>query len=184
MFSTQKARFEESWSGKPVCFSIKHNFLEKVAFWAKVENVQAIMELWRSILEKVHAHSQLSVGLFEQLPNYPSINHVNFLSSYACFSFLSSHLSVLPFALKLTHASHLFSLLCSLRAATNIAPSNSHRLSSLLSALLSSCCYKHSTIQLSPVYHHNPFQHLIIQTQNQQNQTKNNSKSTQKYKTT
>ena len=31
----------------------------------------------------------------------------------------------------------------------------------------------------SLVYHHNPFQHLIIQTQNQQNQTKNNSKSTQ-----
>ena len=39
--------------------------------------------------------------------------------------------------------------------------------------------YKHSTTQLSPVYHHNPFQHLIIQTQNQQNQTKNNLKSTQ-----
>ena len=39
--------------------------------------------------------------------------------------------------------------------------------------------YKFSTTQLSPVYHHNPFQHLIIQTQNQQNQTKNNSKSTQ-----
>ena len=55
-------------------------------------------------------------------------------------------------------------------------------LSSLLSALPSPCCYKHSTTQLSPVYHHNqqnPFQHLIIQTQNQQNQTKNNSKSTQ-----
>ena len=34
-----------------------------------------------------------------------------------------------------------------------------------------------------PIYHHNqqnPFQHLIFQTQNQQNQTKNNSKSTQK----
>ena len=27
--------------------------------------------------------------------------------------------------------------------------------------------YKHSTTQLSSVYHHNPFQHLIIQTQNQ-----------------
>ena len=39
--------------------------------------------------------------------------------------------------------------------------------------------YKHNTTQLSPVYHHNPFQHLIIQTQNQQNQIKNNSKSTQ-----
>ena len=39
--------------------------------------------------------------------------------------------------------------------------------------------YKHSTTQLSSVYHHNPFRHLIIQTQNQQNQTKNNSKSTQ-----
>ena len=36
--------------------------------------------------------------------------------------------------------------------------------------------YKHSTTQLSPVYHHCQFQHLIIQTQNQ---TKNNSKSTQ-----
>ena len=36
--------------------------------------------------------------------------------------------------------------------------------------------YKHSTTQISLVYHHNPFQHLIIQTQNQ---TKNNSKSTQ-----
>ena len=36
--------------------------------------------------------------------------------------------------------------------------------------------YKHNTTQLSPIYHHNPFQHLIIQTQNQ---TKNNSKSTQ-----
>ena len=33
--------------------------------------------------------------------------------------------------------------------------------------------YKHSTTQLSSVYHHNPFQHLIIQTQNQQNQTQN-----------
>ena len=39
--------------------------------------------------------------------------------------------------------------------------------------------YNHSTTQVSPVYHHNPFQHLIIQTQNQKNQTKNNSKSTQ-----
>ena len=42
-----------------------------------------------------------------------------------------------------------------------------------------STTYKHSTTQLSPVYQHNPFQHLIIQTQNQQNQTKNNLKSTQ-----
>ena len=66
---------------------------------------------------------------------------------------------------------------------------NSHACSSFLSSLLSilptPCCYKHSTTQLSPTYHHNqqnqqnPFQHLIIQTQNQQNQTKNNSKSTQ-----
>ena len=39
--------------------------------------------------------------------------------------------------------------------------------------------YNQSTTQVSPVYHHNPFQHLIIQTQNQKNQTKNNSKSTQ-----
>lgn len=31
--------------------------------------------------------------------------------------------------------------------------------------------YKQSTTQQSPIYHHNPFQHLIIQTQNQQNQT-------------
>ena len=54
------------------------------------------MELWRSILEKVHARSQLSVGLFEQLPNYPSINHVNFLNSHPCPSFLSSYLSALP----------------------------------------------------------------------------------------
>ena len=32
--------------------------------------------------------------------------------------------------------------------------------------------YEPSTTQLSLIYHHNPFQHLIIQTQNQQNQTK------------
>ena len=95
--------------------------MEKVAFWAKAENTQAIMELWRSILEKVHARSQLSVGLFEQLPNYPSINHVNFLSSHTYPSFLSSHLSALPFALKLTHASHLFSLLYPLHATTSLS---------------------------------------------------------------
>ena len=95
--------------------------MEKVAFWAKAENVQAIMEPWRSILEKFHAHSQLSVGLFGQLPNYPSINHVNFLSSHACPSFLLSHLSALPFALKLTHASHLFSLLYPLHATTSLS---------------------------------------------------------------
>ena len=44
-FWTRKARFEESWSGKPIWFSIKRNFLEKIAFWAKAENAQAIMEL-------------------------------------------------------------------------------------------------------------------------------------------
>ena len=96
---------------------------------AKAENAQTIMELWRSILEKFHACSQLSIGLFR--------------------------ITKLPF---------------------NKAHS---RLSSLLSTLPSPCCYKHSATRLSPVYHHNPFQHLIIQTQNQQNQTKNNSKSTQ-----
>ena len=44
-FWTRKAHFEESWSGKPIWFNIKRNFLEKVAFWAKAENAQAIMEL-------------------------------------------------------------------------------------------------------------------------------------------
>ena len=55
------------------------------------------------------------------LGNYPSINHAHVLSSHACFSFLSSHLSALPFGLKLTHASHLFSQLCPLRAATSLS---------------------------------------------------------------
>ena len=96
---------------KPIWLSIKRNFLEKVVFWAKAENTQAIMELWRSILEKVHVRSQLSVGLFEQLSNYPSINHVNFLSSHTYLSFLSSHLSALPFALN--SLTPLISSLCS-----------------------------------------------------------------------
>ena len=64
---------------------------------------------------------QLSIGLFGQFPNYPSINHAHVLSSHACSSFLSSHLSTLPFALKLTHASHLFSQFCPLHAATSLS---------------------------------------------------------------
>ena len=59
------------------------------------------------------------LGWVGQLPNYPSINHAHVFSSYACSSFLSSHLSA--FALKLTHASHLFSQLCPLRAATSLS---------------------------------------------------------------
>ena len=47
-------------------------FWKKVAFWAKAENAQNIMKLWRSIKQKVHGRSELSVGLFLQLPNYPS----------------------------------------------------------------------------------------------------------------
>ena len=79
----------------------KMQLFGKICVLAKAENAQTIMDIWRSILEKVHACSQLSVGLFKQLPNYPSI--------------------------KLTHASHLFSLLYPLRATTNTAPPNYHR---------------------------------------------------------
>ena len=57
---------------KCVWFSPKRNFLKKVAFWAKAENAQNIIELQRSIKQKFYARSELSVGLFLQLPNYPS----------------------------------------------------------------------------------------------------------------
>ena len=45
MFSTQKAHYEERKYKNPVWLGIKRNFLEKFAFWAKDENVQAIKEL-------------------------------------------------------------------------------------------------------------------------------------------
>ena len=45
MFWTQNARFEESWSGSLVWFSIKRYFLEKVAFWPRLRTHKP---LWSS----------------------------------------------------------------------------------------------------------------------------------------
>ena len=69
-FKSWNARFEESW--RPKWLEPKVRLVQPKTFWAKAENTQNIIELWRSIKQKVHARSKLSVGLFLQLPNYPS----------------------------------------------------------------------------------------------------------------
>ena len=93
-FPTQKARFEKSKYKKPVWLGIKRNFLEKIAFWVCEENAQCHKGAQRCILEKARAHWFISVGLTEQLPNYPSINFALFSSpSYSCSSVTDQHRS-------------------------------------------------------------------------------------------
>ena len=156
----------------PVCFNV---FNPKSPFWRNLNHKTrlvrykmqifekscvlsqgwecAIKELWRSILEKVHARWSTIRWTLRAITKLP------FNKSCSCPQF--SRLLLIP----------LISSLCSA-----ICPEAHSGLSSLLCALSPLCYYKHNTTQLSPIYHHNPFQHLIIQTQNQQNQTKNNSK--------
>ena len=121
MFSIQKNRFEESWTPKPVWLVIKCNSLKKVAFWAKAENAQAIRELWRSILEKVHAHWSTIRWTLRTITKLP------FNKSCSCpqFSrlFLSPLISSLCSALCLEADSRLSSLLFALplRATTSLS---------------------------------------------------------------
>ena len=102
-----------------VCLvSIKRNFLEKVAFYNCEENAQVHF----GALE-VH-FCQKSVGVLiyplgwvEQLPNCPSIKNLQSLTQ-CLIPFISSLCFTQS---QLPHASHLFSQLCSLRAATSLS---------------------------------------------------------------
>ena len=96
-FPIQKAHFEEIKYKKLVWLGIKRNFLEKVAFWVCEENAQCHKGAQRRILEKACACWFIYFGLTRQLPNYPSINQKMFSVLTPDSSFLSSHLSALPF---------------------------------------------------------------------------------------
>ena len=76
--------------------------MEKIASWVCEENVQCHKGPQRCILKKARARWFISVGLTAQLPNYPLINQKISSVLTPRFPFLSSHLSVMPFALKLT----------------------------------------------------------------------------------
>ena len=106
VFPIQKARFEEIKYKKLVWLGIKHNFLEKVAFWVCEENAQCHKGAQRRILEKACACWLIYFGLTGQLPNYPSINKKMFSVLTPDSSFLSSHLSALPF--KKTDLTHFY----------------------------------------------------------------------------
>ena len=93
-FLTQEPHFEESKYKKSVWLGIKCNFLEKVVFWVCEENAQCRKGAQRCILEKARARWFISVGLTEQLPNYPSINFSLFSSpSYSYSSVTDQHQS-------------------------------------------------------------------------------------------
>ena len=119
IFSTQKAYFEESKYKNCVWLGIKCNFLEKVVFWVCEENAQSEKGALRCILEKVHARCHISVG------RSWAITKLLFNKSCSCSQF--SRLFLIP----------LISSLCS-----TFCPEAHSRLSSLLSALPSPCCYK------------------------------------------
>ena len=103
-FRSWNARLCKSWSNLCIWFSPNHNFLEKVAFWAKAKNALRTCKIYGA-LEVHKAKSpcafQLFVGLFLQLPNYPEIKSPQF-SRLSLIPLISSLCS--PFALKLTHA--------------------------------------------------------------------------------
>ena len=108
----------------PICFNF---FSLKSTFWKKLaQKVRLVsIKLARNERSSSDPFCQKSVhvliyslGWVRQLPNYPSINHAH----------------VFRVSCTVPHSSHLISLLC-----PKPVPS---RLSFLLSALPSSCCYK------------------------------------------
>ena len=92
--------FSSNWSWKCVWFSTKRNFLRKVAFWAKVENAQNLMELWRSINQKVQCAFQKYPLLIPSITKLPLIKSPQFSRLSELIPLISSLYS--PFALKLT----------------------------------------------------------------------------------